>query len=159
MKNKKVFILIILLVLAMLYAFAGCNYTGYEIPDEDKILVNIQLDLDEDIGLLLTEWDINGQTGGSGACNADRSMLKRDSSNEWEFDRVMLEKPANTYEVKLKFIVVTEYFDPNYDFDYPDEYKKPMNEIAFTAKFGETYYVTITGGHQDGYQAVLQSQE
>ncbi len=158
MKNKKVFLLIILLVLAMLYAFAGCNYAGYEIPDEDKILVNIQLDLDEDIGLLLTEWDINGQTGGSGACNADRSMLKRDSSNEWEFDRVMLEKPADTYEVKLKFIVVTEYFDPNYDFDYPDEYKIPMNEIAFTAKFGETYYVTITGGHQEGYQAVLQNQ-
>ena len=144
--------------MAMLYAFAGCNYAGYEIPDEDKILVNIQLDLDEDIGLLLTEWDINGQTGGSGACNADRSMLKRDSSNEWEFDRVMLEKPADTYEVKLKFIVVTEYFDPNYDFDYPDEYKIPMNEIAFTAKFGETYYVTITGGHQEGYQAVLQNQ-
>jgi hypothetical protein len=158
MKNKKVFILIILLVLAMLYAFAGCNYTGYEIPDEDKILVNIQLDLDEDIGLLLTEWDINGQTGGSGACNADRSMLKRDSLNEWEFDRVMLEKSADTYEVKLKFIVVTEYFDPNYDFDYPDEYKIPMNEIAFTAKFGEAYYVTITGGHQEGYQAVLQNQ-
>lgn len=158
MKNKKVFLLIILLVMAMLYAFAGCNYAGYEIPDEDKILVNIQLDLDEDIGLLLTEWDINGQTGGSGACNADRSMLKRDSSNEWEFDRVMLEKPADTYEVKLKFIVVTEYFDPNYDFDYPDEYKIPMNEIAFTAKFGETYYVTITGGHQEGYQAVLQNQ-
>lgn len=158
MKNKKAFLLIILLVMAMLYAFAGCNYAGYEIPDEDKILVNIQLDLDEDIGLLLTEWDINGQTGGSGACNADRSMLKRDSSNEWEFDRVMLEKPADTYEVKLKFIVVTEYFDPNYDFDYPDEYKIPMNEIAFTAKFGETYYVTITGGHQEGYQAVLQNQ-
>ncbi len=159
MKNIKIYIFILSLALTILSVFSGCVFTENDIPPEDKIVVNIQLDLDEDIGLLLTEWDINGQTGGSGACNADRSMLKRDSSNEWEFDRVMLEKPANTYEVKLKFIVVTEYFDPNYDFDYPDEYKKPMNEIAFTAKFGETYYVTITGGHQDGYQAVLQSQE
>lgn len=159
MKNKKLCLSIILLIFTMLFAFSGCDNTVYDIPEEDKIVVNIQLDLDEDIGLLITDWNINGQTGTSGVINADKSKIIRDSNETWEFDRFILNKEADTYELKLKFTIVTEYFEPNYEFDYPEEYTIPTNEISFTAEFGKTYSVIISGGQQNGYNAVLKTQQ
>lgn len=159
MKNKKLCLSIILLIFTMLFAFSGCDNTVYDIPEEDKIVVNIQLDLDEDIGLLITDWNINGQTGTSGVSNADKSKIIRDSNETWEFDRFILNKEADSYELKLKFTIVTEYFEPNYEFDYPEEYTIPTNEISFTAEFGKTYSVIISGGQQNGYNAVLKTQQ
>ena len=124
-------------------------------PRDDEIKVKIQLDLQEDIGLLLIDWDVNGQKGMSGTSNADRSKIKHNDTEYWEFEKQFLEDPADTVGLTLKFIVVTEYFDPNYDFIYPEEYMMPMDEISFTADFGEIYFVTITGDNVNGYKAFL----
>ena len=83
-------------------------------------------------------------------------MIKRNDILDWSFDRQFPESPADTAEVTLLFTVVTEYFDPNYDFDYPEECKIPMNAISFTGEFGETYYVSVTGDNVNGYSATLE---
>ena len=159
MKKSSSFVLLILFCLIPVSLFTGCIYPESDkYSEENEIKVNIQLDLNEDIGLLLTEWDINGQQGMSGASNADKSMIKRNDITEWSLDKEFLNSPADTVEVKLKFIVVTEFFEPDYGFDYPDEYEIPTDEISFTAAFGGTYSVTISGGKESGYRAILNNQ-
>ena len=84
-------------------------------------------------------------------------MLQRDSTNlVWSYNKEFLDNPANIVDVTLQFIIVTEYFEPDYEFDYPDEYLIPVDAISFSAEFGETYYVTITGDQVNGYQADIE---
>lgn len=152
-RTKKMLLAILALLIAV--SVAACRS---ETSDEE-IRVNIQLELEEDIGLLLTEYTANGKQGMSGSSVADKSMIKRNSMEFWTFEKWMLEDDlADTVELRLKFIVVTEYFEPDYDFDYPEEYTIPMDAISFTANFGETYHVTIQGGKTSGYQAVFDGQ-
>ena len=136
---------------------AGCGPSGTA-PQTggEEIRVEIKLDLKEDIGLLLTDWNVNGQDGMSGASNANKSMIKRNSTEYWTFEKQHLDNPADTVDLTLRFIVVTEYFEPNYDFAFPEEYMMPTEAISFTARFGGTYAVTITGDKASGYQAVLE---
>jgi hypothetical protein len=147
------------MTLLLSLSLAGCNL--YEdappVAEEDEIKVLINLDLNEDIGLLLTKYTVNGKEGMSGNSNADKSMLQRDSTNlVWSYNKEFLDNPANIVDVTLQFIIVTEYFEPDYEFDYPDEYLIPVDAISFSAEFGETYYVTITGDQVNGYQADIE---
>ena len=135
------------------FAAAGCGGTPRA---GNGITVEIRLDLEEDIGLLLTAWDVNGQTGMSGASNADRSMISRSGTEYWSFDQQFPDRPAGTADLKLQFIIVTEYFEPDYDFDYPEEYCMRTDAVSFKADFGRTYTVVITGSMADGYQARLE---
>ena len=159
MKTKPRIAILILMTLLLSLSFAGCNL--YEdappVAEEDEIKVLINLDLNEDIGLLLTKYTVNGKEGMSGNSNADKSMLQRDSTNlVWSYNKEFLDNPANIVDVTLQFIIVTEYFEPDYEFDYPDEYLIPVDAISFSAEFGETYYVTITGDQVNGYQADIE---
>lgn len=127
--------------------------------DADEIKVNVILDLDEDIGLLLVDYDVNGRTGGGGSSNADRSMLKKDSKDlYWSISKQELgihTDSSTAADVVLKFSAVTEYFDPNYENDYPEEYVLPLGDVAFSARFGETYRVVINGSQLTGYYVIL----
>ena len=159
MKTKPRIAILILMTLLLSLSLAGCNL--YEdappVAEEDEIKVLINLDLNEDIGLLLTKYTVNGKEGMSGNSNADKSMLQRDSTNlVWSYNKEFLDNPANIVDVTLQFIIVTEYFEPDYEFDYPDEYLIPVDAISFSAEFGETYYVTITGDQVNGYQADIE---
>ena len=159
MKTKPRIAILILMTLLLSLSLAGCNL--YEdappVAEEDEIKVLINLDLNEDIGLLLTKYTVNGKEGMSGNSNADKSMLQRDSTNlVWSYNKEFFDNPANIVDVTLQFIIVTEYFEPDYEFDYPDEYLIPVDAISFSAEFGETYYVTITGDQVNGYQADIE---
>lgn len=159
MKTKPRIAILILMTLLLSLSLAGCNLYGDAPPvaEEDEIKVLINLDLNEDIGLLLTKYTVNGKEGMSGNSNADKSMLQRDSTNlVWSYNKEFLDNPANIVDVTLQFIIVTEYFEPDYEFDYPDEYLIPVDAISFSAEFGETYYVTITGDQVNGYQADIE---
>ena len=159
MKTKPRIAILILMTLLLSLSLAGCNL--YEdappVAEEDEIKVLINLDLNEDIGLLLTKYTVNGKEGMSGNSNADKSMLQRDSTNlVWSYNKEFFDNPANIVDVTLQFIIVTKYFEPDYEFDYPDEYLIPVDAISFSAEFGETYYVTITGDQVNGYQADIE---
>ena len=147
---KKVFVLIALMLSISL---AGCSTSA---NTENEIRVQIQLDLQEDIGLLLVNYHVDGAEGKGGMSNSDRSMLKKDSGDlVWTYDKELLDEPSDSVDVTLQFVVVTEYFDPNYDNDYPEEYMIPMDAISFEAAFGESCYVTISGDKVNGYRAEL----
>ena len=127
---------------------------------DNEIKLLIRLDLEEDIGLLLIDYVIDGAEGSGGMSNADKSLIDQADLLDWTFDKQLLDIREQTEEVDLtiKFTVLTEYVDPNYEDIYPEEYKKPMDEISLKANFGETYYITISGSRANGYRAVLTEQ-
>lgn len=154
---KKYFMTGFLLMLGLSFAFAAISFTqtddALQRVEDNEIKVNIQFDLDEDIGLFLIDYDVNGMRGAGGISNANKAMLKRDSKDLfWSFDKELLVSPTDTAGVTLTFTVVTQYFAPNNDNIYPEAYMIPVDTIFFPARFGEIYCVTITGNRVDGYQ-------
>lgn len=148
----------ILLALLIVFDAFRLIQTHRALPqaEADEIKVHIQFDLAEDIGLFLIDYDLDGNCGAGGISNADKSMLKKDQKDLfWSLDQEHAKASDNAAAVTLKFTVVTRYFDPNYDNIYPEAYMKPAGTVSFTGEFGKIYDVTITGSHDDGYQAVL----
>ena len=151
--------IIVFTVISVLLAFSlfGCGrpYQYQAVDDEIKLI--IQLDLKEDIGLLLIDYDAGGKEGSGGMSNADKTMLRRDDLLDWTFDKKLLDIPeqADGVDLTLRFTVVTEYVEPNYEDIYPEEYKIPMKELSLKAKFGESYFITIRGDKTSGYSAVI----
>ncbi len=158
MKNGIAF----LVCMAVLFAAGAAGYVrSGDAPQAagDEIMLMIRLDLKEDIGLLIIDHDVDGIKGSGGVSNADRSMIRRDDVLCWTFDRQLYDHPADTVELTVRFTVVTEYFDPDYDNLYPEEYSIPMEAVSFRAEFGETCFITITGDRVNGYEAVLSEQK
>ena len=146
--------------LALLAVFAaGCgNMPGDTAPEaaDDEIVLQIQLDLKEDIGLLVVDYYAKGTSCSGGVSNADRSMLKRDELIIYTLSRREFDAPEDAEELSVKFTVITEYVDPNYENIYPAEYTKPMEAISLKGRFGETCFITISGDRENGYHAVLE---
>ena len=144
-----------LLSIAVICVVIGVNHLWKSpLQSENEIKVNIQLDLTEDIGLFLINYDVNGITGAGGISNANKSMINKDSHDiYWSFSKEQLGAPVETANVMLQFTIVTEYFDPNYDNIYPEEYMVPIEPISFQGKFGELYHVIVTGNKVNGYHA------
>lgn len=144
MKKILLFSIIILSIICI-----GCTVT--EDPN-DQIKLNIQLDVDEDIGLLIINHTINDYSGSGGIANADKSKLDCNSLLDFTFDRQLYGNPEGPINLTLQFAIITEYYEPNYDNDYPEEDVMYTNELTFTAEFGKTYNVVITGNKLNGYQ-------
>ena len=127
---------------------------GFE-ADEDKITLQIQLDLQEDIGLFLCEAEAPGFHVTDGQANADRSLIRRDELLYDSFTRWQFETPGEPKEITLRFSVVTEYVDPNFENDYPDELVTSLDPVTVSARFGDTVRIVVHGGHDTGYWAEL----
>lgn len=60
------------------------------VPAADEIALHLQLDTEEDIGLLVYDYRADSHEYSGGISNADGSLIKHDSDNI-----VVLNKPAN----------------------------------------------------------------
>ena len=127
---------------------------GYE-AEADKINLQIQLDLEEDIGLFLREAEAPGFHVTGGQANADRSPIRCDELLYDSFTRWQFETPGEPKEITLRFSVVTEYVDPNFENDYPDELVTSLDPVTVSARFGDTVRIIVHGGHDTGYWAEL----
>ena len=81
MRKKMSILLFTLLVMLLAVSMSGCSGSDDAPPQvaEDEILLIIQLDLKEDIGLLILDQNLDGVETSGGISNADKSDLK---SNE-----------------------------------------------------------------------------
>ena len=131
--------------------FNGKNY----VPAADEIVLQIQVDTKEDIGLLVYDYQAGGRTYSGGISNADGSLIKHDSDNIVVWNREELNNISDPFELSMQFRVITEYVKPNFENIYPEDITKYVEPIAWEAGFGETYHITITGNRVDGYKAVL----
>ena len=156
MRKKTVILCLVLLIMALSVCMSGCS--GDDAPPlaaEDEIKLIIQLDVKEDIGLLFLDNSLDGTETIGGISNADKSMLRHDDLLDWTLSKQDYGNPADSVNLSIRFRIITEYCEPNYESIYPEEYTVLLDPISFDADFGETYHITITGDKENGYQAVL----
>ncbi len=159
MKNKSLRVIRALLSVVLAAALCGCEALRYAPPEpgDDEILLKIALDLEEDVGLILVDTEMNGRKTYGGSSNADRSMIKRDDviyHSVTREDHGVGEDVSSTV-LSVRIRVVTKYFTPNYENDYPEQYVMPTEELTFSASFGNSYGITVTGNNVKGYTARL----
>ncbi len=156
MNKKRIGIAIgIVLVLGLGFILYNQMISGEYVPADDEIALHIQLDTEEDIGLLVFDYRADDHKYSGGMSNADRSLIRRDSDNIMVWKQEELNSSSDTVELSIQFRIITEYVEPNYENIYPENLTKYLEEISFTAHFGESYFVAITGDKTDGYKAVL----
>lgn len=125
------------------------------VPADDEIALHLQLDTEEDVGLLVYDYRADSHEYSGGISNVDGSLIKHDSDNILVLNKEDLNNIADTFELSMQFRIITEYVAPNYENAYPDGITKYMEPISWEAHFGESYFITITGDRVDGYKAVL----
>lgn len=125
------------------------------VPADDEIALHLQLDTEEDVGLLVYDYRADSHEYSGGISNADGSLIKRDSDNIVVLHKEELNNIPETFELSMQFRIITEYVAPNYENVYPDDITKYMEPISWEAHFGKSYFITITGDKAKGYQAVL----
>ena len=55
----------------------------------------------------------------------------------------------------MRFRIITEYTDPNFENIYPEEITVRTEPISWDAYFGKMYDINITGNKTDGYTVKL----
>ena len=142
---------VLILVFIVYYRVVPDEY----VPATDEIALHIQLDTEEDIGLLVYDYRTDGHEYSGGISNADESLIKHDSDNIVVWNKEELNTLSDIFELSMQFRIITEYVTPNYENIYPDDITKYMEPISWDANFGESYFITITGDKTNGYKAIL----
>ena len=142
---------VLILVFIVYYRVVPDEY----VPAADEIALHIQLDTEEDIGLLVYDYRADGHEYSGGISNADGSLIKHDSDNIVVWNKEELNTFSDTFELSMQFRIITEYVTPNYENIYPDDITKYMEPISWDANFGESYFITITSDKTNGYKAIL----
>ena len=137
----------------MIMLLVGCGTQDRS----DEIVLKIKLDLREDIGLLIVDYDLEGHKSSGGISNADKTMLKHDEELDWSFDRKLYEIEAGDAGLTVGFRIVTKYFEPNYENIYPEEYVVAADPVTLNAEFGKVYEIKITGDAENGYKVNLEN--
>ena len=154
-KNAIGIIAVIVIVLGLSLAAYNQIVSIKYVPAADEIALHIQLDTEEDVGLLVYDYRANSHEYSGGISNADKSLIMRDSDNIVVWNKDELNNLSDTFELSIQFRIITEYVAPNYENIYPDDITKFVEPISWEAHYGKTYSITITGGKADGYKAVL----
>lgn len=157
MNKKKIKIataIVIVLVFGfVLYAQMASNEFK---PADDEIAMHIQLDIKEDIGLIVFDYIADGHEYSGGIANADKSLIGHDSKEIQVWNKQELNTSSDSVDISMKFRIITEYVEPNYENIYPKQITKNIDvPISWNAKFGNEYFVTITGDNQNGYAATF----
>ena len=151
MKKKVIGIIAaIVVMLGLSLVFYNQIIPNEYVPADDEIALHLQLDTEEDVGLLVYDYRADSHEYSGGISNADGSLIKRDSDNIVVLNKEELNNIANPFELSMQFRIITEYVAPNYENIYPDDITKYMEPI-----FGESYFITITGDKINGYKAAL----
>ena len=156
MKKKIIGIIVaIVIVLGLSLVVYNQIIPDEYVPTDDEIALHLQLDTEEDVGLLVYDYRADSYEYRGGISNADGSLIQHDSDNIVVWNREELNNLSDTFELSMQFRIITEYVVPNYENVYPDDITKYMEPISWEARFGESYCITITGDQTNGYQAVL----
>ena len=156
MKKKIIGIVVaIMIVLGLSLVVYNQIIPDEYVPAADEIVLHIQLDVEEDVGLLVYDYCADSHEYSGGISNADRSLIKHDSDNIIVWNKEELNNLSDAFDLSVQFRIITEYVDPNYENVYPDDITKYMEPISWEAHFGESYFVTITGDKTNGYKAIL----
>ena len=155
--KKKIMRIIVAIVIVLGLSLVVYNQIipNEYVPANDEIALHIQLDTQEDIGLLVYDYRADSHEYSGGISNADGSLIKHDSDNIVVWNKEELNNLSDTFELSIQFRIISEYVTPNYENVYPDDITKYVVPISWEAHLGESYFITITGDKTNGYKAVL----
>ena len=156
--RSKIFLaapLVILCAAVLFWLWWNQPIGGPDPVSEDEISLRIKLETKEDFGLLLIDYDANGSGGRGGMSNANKSLIKHNELLFYTLPKRAFDNPSDVENLSIQFTVITEYFEPNFEEIYPEEYTIPMDAISLNAEFGQAYSIIIYGDMANGYQAVL----
>lgn len=154
--NKKIFSIIIVFILLGLSIVIYTEMIPDDyVPKDDEIAINIKLDTKEDIGLIIFDYIVDNHEYSGGISNANKSLIKRNSNNIIVWNKQELNTNSDTVEIMIQFRIITEYVYPNFENIYPASISKNINPISWKANFNESYYISITGDKENGYEALL----
>lgn len=153
MKRKILSCLIICIISFLALDITGCSSSPE--AQDDEIMLKIKLDLKEDIGLLILDCNLDGIETSGGVSNANKSLLKHNETLYWSFYRQEYENVSENADLTIRFRVITDYCDPNYDNNYPEDLTFLLEPITFKVDFGNVYNITVTGDNVNGYIAKL----
>ena len=124
-------------------------------PANDELALRIQLDVNEDIGLLIFDYEVNGHEFSSGISNTDRSLIKHDDQVIHVWNKDELQVSSDPLDLSIKFRIITQYVEPNFENTYPKELTRVLNPIFLKAEYGQVYDITISGDRINGYTVVI----
>lgn len=157
--NRKILTAAFTLVAALSLLFAAsfvlreCWLNRDYSVGEDEIALYIDLELNEDIGLIVFDYSADGRERSGGVSNADRTCIKKDDEIIIVWKKEELGCSADTTALEVRFRIITEYTDPNFENVYPEQITRRLEPVKWNASFGQCYTVKITGGKETGYTA------
>ena len=152
MKHKtiKIFIIIIILLILSFLLIKYLKNNEYSTPLEE-ITLEIKLDLKEDIGLIIIDYEVDDISGSGGISNANKTLISHNDTLTYTLNKQEFNNLSNIENLIINFKIITKYIDPNYENIYPEEYTSIIAPIQIKAHYGETYHITITGDKTNGY--------
>lgn len=154
MKHKtiKTFIIIIILLILSFLLIKYLKNNKYNTPLEE-ITLEIKLDLKEDIGLIIIDYEVDDISGSGGISNANKTLISHNDTLTYTLNKQEFNNLSNIENLIINLKIITKYIEPNYENIYPEEYTSTMSPIQIKAHYGETYHITITGDKTNGYIA------
>ena len=154
MKHKtiKIFIIIIILLILSFLLIKYLKNNEYNTPLEE-ITLEMKLDLKEDIGLIIIDYEVDDISGSGGISNANKTLISYNDTLTYTLNKQEFNNLSNIENLIINFKIITKYIDPNYENIYPEEYTSIIAPIQIKAHYGETYHITITGDKTNGYIA------
>lgn len=154
MKHKtiKIFIIIIILLILSFILITHLKNKEY-FPPLEEITLEIKLDLKEDVGLIIIDYEVDDISGSGGISNANKTLISHNDTLTYTLNKQEFNNLSNIENLIINFKIITKYIEPNYENIYPEEYTSIIAPIQIKAHYGETYHITITGDKTNGYIA------
>lgn len=150
-KKMKISVAIVIVFVLGVLLYSKMSSNDFKVSD-DEIAMHMQLDTKEDIGLIVFDYIVDGHEYSGGIANADKSLLSHNSKEIQVWNKQELNTSSDSVDISMHFRIITKYVEPNYENIYPNDITKYIElPISWNAKFGEEYFVTITGDNLNGY--------
>ena len=154
MHRKKIIFLIILLSIILCLIINKNNKVEKNETSADEIILQINLDVPKDFGLLLIEYETKDASGSGGVSNANKSLIKHNDNLTYSLSKQDFNNASDITDLTLTFKIVTEYVEPNYEDNYQASSIITLNPVQINAHYGNAYHITITSD-ENSYQSIL----
>ena len=154
MHHQKIIFLIILLSIISCLIINKNNKVDETKTSDDEIILQINLDVPKDFGLLLIEYETKDASGSGGVSNANKSLIKHNDNLTYSLSKQDFNNASDITDLTLTFKIVTEYVEPNYEDNYLASLSFTLTPVQINAHYGNTYHITITSD-ENSYQAIL----
>lgn len=155
MKKVVTWIISIIVILFVGLVLYNLSFNSEYKPSEDEIAMHIKLDTNQDIGLIVFDYTVDNHSYSGGIANADGSLISKTSDNVQVFNKEQFNTSSDYIDLNIQFRIITEYVSPNFENLYDEDITRYLDPVNLKLNFGNSYYLTITGDKNDGYEVSL----